>query len=89
MNTCGLLLPSFGQQFLDIAVAQGEAEMESDRVLDDLGAGADGGGSRADPCRHPIRYAARSRPGFRDNAQVGELILAFATKSDTGGRRYD
>src|ERR1700746_2262085 len=29
--------PSFGQQFLDIAVAQGEAEIEPDRVLDDLG----------------------------------------------------
>jgi hypothetical protein len=28
---------SFGQQFLDIAVAQGEAEIEPDRVLDDLG----------------------------------------------------
>src|SRR5262249_53790147 len=28
--------PSFGQQFLDIAVAQGEAEVEPDRVLDDL-----------------------------------------------------
>jgi hypothetical protein len=29
--------PSFGQQFLDIAVAQGEAEVEPDRLLDDLG----------------------------------------------------
>src|ERR1700757_1276812 len=29
--------PSFGQQFLDIAVAHGEAEIEPDRVLDDLG----------------------------------------------------
>src|SRR6202030_3244065 len=29
--------PSFGQQFLDIAVAKGEAEIEPDRVLDDLG----------------------------------------------------
>ena len=29
--------PSFGQQLLDIAVAQGEAEIEPDRVLDDLG----------------------------------------------------
>src|SRR5205814_7902247 len=28
---------SFSQQFLDIAVAQGEAEIEPDRVLDDLG----------------------------------------------------
>src|SRR5438270_9943921 len=27
--------PSFGQQFLDIAVAQGEAETEPDRALDD------------------------------------------------------
>jgi hypothetical protein len=32
--------PSCGQQFLDIAVAQGEAEIEPDRVLDDLGRGA-------------------------------------------------
>jgi hypothetical protein len=29
--------PSFGQQLLDIAVAQSEAEIEPDRVLDDLG----------------------------------------------------
>ena len=29
--------PSFGQQFLDIAVAQGEAEIQPNRVLDDLG----------------------------------------------------
>src|SRR6266436_300444 len=29
--------PSFGQQLLNIAVAQGEAEIEPDRVLDDLG----------------------------------------------------
>src|SRR5215472_12120436 len=28
---------SFGQQLLDIAVAQGEAEIEPNRVLDDLG----------------------------------------------------
>jgi hypothetical protein len=29
--------PSFGQQFLDIATAQGEAEIQPNRVLDDLG----------------------------------------------------
>src|ERR1700737_1256373 len=29
--------PALGQEFLDIAVAQGEAEIEPDRVLDDLG----------------------------------------------------
>jgi hypothetical protein len=29
--------PSFGQQFLDIAIAQGEAKIAPDRVLDDLG----------------------------------------------------
>jgi len=29
--------PAFGQQFLDIAIAQGEAEIEPDRMLDDLG----------------------------------------------------
>ena len=29
--------PALGQQFLDIAVAQGEPEIEPDRVLDDLG----------------------------------------------------
>jgi len=28
---------ALGQQFLDIAVAQGEAEIEPDRVLNDLG----------------------------------------------------
>jgi hypothetical protein len=32
--------PSFGQQLFDIAVAQGKAEIEPDRVLDDLGRGA-------------------------------------------------
>jgi hypothetical protein len=45
--------PWFGQQFLDIAVAQGEAEIKPDRMLDDR-AGSDAGGSRAEPCRHPI-----------------------------------
>jgi hypothetical protein len=29
--------PAFGQQFLDIAIAQGEAEIQPDRVLDELG----------------------------------------------------
>ena len=29
--------PALGQQILDVAVAQGEAEIEPDRVLDDLG----------------------------------------------------
>jgi hypothetical protein len=29
--------PALGEQFLHVAVAQREAEMESDRVLDDLG----------------------------------------------------
>src|SRR5260370_2637197 len=33
----GDLKPALGQQFLDIAVAQGEAEIEPDRVLDHLG----------------------------------------------------
>src|SRR6266404_3268844 len=33
----GDVKPSFSQQFLDIAVAQGEAVIEPDRVLDDLG----------------------------------------------------
>ena len=32
-----LVEPSLGQQLLDIAVAQGEAEIKPDRVLDDLG----------------------------------------------------
>jgi hypothetical protein len=32
-NTAG---PSRGQQLLDVAVAQGEAEIEPDRLLDDL-----------------------------------------------------
>jgi hypothetical protein len=29
--------PTLGEQFLDIAVAQGEAEIQPDRVLADLG----------------------------------------------------
>jgi hypothetical protein len=33
----GNVEPSVGKQFLDIAVAQGEAEIKPDRVLDDLG----------------------------------------------------
>jgi hypothetical protein len=32
----GNVEPSLGQQLLDVAVAQGEAEIEPDRVLDDL-----------------------------------------------------
>jgi len=41
--------PAFGQQLLDIAVAQREAEIEPDRALDDLGREA-----MADECRLPI-----------------------------------
>jgi hypothetical protein len=33
----GDINPAFGQQLLDIAVAQGEANIKPDRVLDDLG----------------------------------------------------
>jgi len=29
--------PALGQQLLDVAIAQGEAEIERDRVLNDLG----------------------------------------------------
>jgi hypothetical protein len=48
----GDLKPALGQQFLDIAVAQGNAEIEPDRVLDDLG-------------REPMAAVAkRSHPGI-------------------------
>jgi hypothetical protein len=33
----GDVKPTLGQQFLDVSVAQGEAEIQPDRVLDDLG----------------------------------------------------
>jgi hypothetical protein len=33
----GDLKPTLGEQFLDVAVAQGEAKIQPDRVLDDLG----------------------------------------------------
>jgi hypothetical protein len=33
----GDIEPAFGQQFLDIAVAQGEPEIQPNRVLDDPG----------------------------------------------------
>src|SRR5258708_39039096 len=33
----GEVEPTLGEQFLDVAVAQGEAEIEPDCVLDDLG----------------------------------------------------
>src|SRR6202040_258458 len=36
-GTVGDVEPSFGQELLDIAIAQSEAEIEPDRVLDDLG----------------------------------------------------
>jgi hypothetical protein len=33
----GDIEPSFGQQFLDVSITQGEAEIQPDGVLDDLG----------------------------------------------------
>jgi hypothetical protein len=62
---------ALGQQFLDIAVAQGEPEIEPDRVLDDLG-------------REPMAVIAEQghadilpysahRPRFRDKAS--EIVI--------------
>src|SRR5215831_17477802 len=73
--------PSFGQQLLDIAVAQGEAEIEPDRVLDDLGREAMA--MVADRSHADILSdTTLSRPGFRDKA----LHLASATASSGAGR---
>jgi hypothetical protein len=64
--------PSCGQQFLDIAVAQSEAEIEPDRVLDDLGRGAMAAVaelSHADILPDAL-LAPDPVPGLRDNALV-------------------
>jgi hypothetical protein len=63
---------SFGQQFLDIAVAQGEAEAQPDRVLHDLG-----GGILAEPCRHSIRYSAAPDTVSVAMSNVPSLNLAL------------
>src|ERR1700731_1572843 len=60
--------PSFGQQLLDIAIAQSEAEIEPDRVLDNFGWEAMPAVAERSHADSPIRSAAGSRPGFRDNA---------------------
>ena len=62
----GDIEPAFGQQVLDIAVAQGETKIQPNRVLDDLGREAMA--TVAEQSHADIRSAARSRPGFRDNA---------------------
>src|SRR5262249_38384377 len=56
----GDIEPSFGQQFLDIAVAQSEAEVQPDRMLDDLRWEA----MAAVALSHPLGPRLR----FRDNA---------------------
>jgi hypothetical protein len=61
----GHIKPAFGQQFLHVAVAQGEAEIEPDRVLDDLGREAMT--AVAEPSHLDILPdTPASRPGFRD-----------------------
>jgi hypothetical protein len=58
---------AFGQQLLDIAVAQGEANIEPDRVLDDLGREAM---TAVAERSHPdiLQDTPLFRPGFRDIA---------------------
>ena len=62
----GEVEPAFGKELLDIAVAQGEAEVEPDRVLDDLGREAMAAvGERG----HGVRIAQSGQPYRRpDNA---------------------
>jgi hypothetical protein len=65
--------PALGQQLLDVAIAQGEAEIEPGRVLNDLGRKAMAAVAEREPCRRPTRYAVGSRPGFRENASLTYL----------------
>ena len=63
--------PPFGQELLDIAIAQSETEIEPHRVLDDLGREAMAVMSTS----YPI--CVSSRPSFRDNA--GQHIGPYNT----------
>jgi len=66
-GTVGDVEPSFGQELLDIAIAQSEAEIEPDRVLDDLRREAMAAvAERSHADIFPIRR--RLPTGFRDNA---------------------
>src|SRR5689334_10603582 len=64
----GDLDPTLGEQFLDVAVAQGEAEIQPDRLLDDLGREAMAAVAEQghdDTLPDPL-----TGPGFRDNASA-------------------
>jgi hypothetical protein len=77
----GDLEPTLGQQFLDVSVAEGEAEIQPDRVLDDLRREAmTAVGERSHPDILP--GTPLSRPRFRDNA-------AAAVGSDGDGTFVD
>jgi hypothetical protein len=82
----GDVKPSFGQQFLDVAVAQGEAEIEPDRVRDDLGREAmTAVAERSHLDNLPDRPA--SRPHLRNSAPVTRSsiidLVGWRSASDT------
>jgi hypothetical protein len=63
----GQVEPAFGKQFLDVAVAQGEAEIEPNCVLDDARREAVPAGTRAISCSSITHTGAQGRH-HRDNA---------------------
>lgn len=69
----GDLEPALGQQFLDVAIAQGEPEVQPGRVLKCL-APEIGPERSAMPARYPTNGS--SAPGCRDNAVAGASGLA-------------
>ena len=81
--------PTLGQQFLDVSVAQGEAEIQPTRVLDDLGREA----MTAVEERSYLDILSGtplSRLRFRDNAVTAQLGEGKDTGSaDPAARRSD
>ena len=64
--------PPFGEEFLDVAIAQGEAQVDPDHVSDDHGENG-GGNRRFRPSRQPILGLASELSGYPDKATPDEI----------------
>ena len=60
--------PTLGEQFLHVSVAQGEAEIKPDRVLNDLGREAMAADTKAEPWLILTCPSASLDPDSRDKA---------------------
>jgi hypothetical protein len=65
--------PALGQQLLDVAIAQGEAEIEPDRVLNDLRGEAMAAVAERSHADILPDTPLAPRPGFRENASLTYL----------------